>query len=254
MIKRNPIWLLLSIWCWIACQQPANEKSLQEPVANSVVVALPDTMIEVVAEGISQLEQRMIEMGLVDVQMLDSNIVVDLKYAGTDNFFGQNVYGDLRKAYLQPEVAHMLVRAQGLLRDIDPELNIMVYDAARPRSVQQIMWDAVDAPFEEKIRFLSNPRNGSVHNFGAAVDVGLVDIYGVILDMGTEFDHMGTLAWPSMEEEMLRQGQLDIYEVENRRLLRQVMQKAGFRSIATEWWHFNAMSRDQARERYTIIE
>ncbi len=204
--------------------------------------------------AIPEVELNMIKQGLVDIQSLDSTIVVDLKYSSTDNFLNKNVYQGMRRAYLQPDVARRLVKCQRYLKSIEPEYALVVYDATRPNSVQQIMWDALDVSFEEKIRFLSNPRYGSVHSFGAAVDVSIVDVYGVELDMGTEFDYMGELAYPRLEQQMLKQGRLESYQVENRKLLREVMAQGGFWVIQTEWWHFNAYTREQARERYSIIE
>ena len=205
-------------------------------------------------ESISETEQLMIMHGLVDIQEVDSSIVVELKYATTDNFLGKDVYGGMRRAYLQPEVADMLVVSQQYLQRIRPGFSLIVYDAARPRSVQQLMWDLLDAPFEEKIRFLSNPQNGSIHNFGAAVDVSILYPDGEPLDMGTPFDFLGPLAYPSLEAEMLDQGLLSEKHVVNRQLLRHVMRHGGFWGIQSEWWHFNAFNRAQARERFEIIE
>jgi zinc D-Ala-D-Ala dipeptidase len=210
--------------------------------------------VEIAEKPLSQIELRMIEHGLVDIQELDSSIVVELKYATSDNFLGRDVYEGMQRAYLQPDVAQMLIKSQNFLKSIESEYSIIVFDAARPRHIQQRMWDAVDAPFEEKVKFLANPANGSIHNFGAAVDVSIIDIDGNLLDMGTEFDHMGELAYPVKEKELLEQGLLQLFQVENRRLLRQVMRHGGFWGIQTEWWHFNACSRAEARERYEIIE
>jgi zinc D-Ala-D-Ala dipeptidase len=204
--------------------------------------------------AVPPIETRMIEHGLVDIQSLDPTIVVDLKYSTTDNFIGKDVYQGMQRAYLQPEVAQRLIKAQRYLRQLEPELSIIVFDAARPRHVQQKMWDTLNLPFSEKIKFLSNPANGSVHNFGAAVDVGLIDKYGILLDMGTDFDYLGELAYPSLEQEMLELGKLEPYQVSNRRLLRQVMRHGGFWGIQTEWWHFNAYTRAQAQEKFSIIE
>ncbi len=200
------------------------------------------------------LAARMAGAGMVDVQTLEPSLVVDLKYASEDNFMGKDLYDGLQQAYLQPEVAGMLARAQQVLHQQNPSLSLVVYDAARPRSVQQQMFDALDAPFSEKIKFLANPANGSVHNFGAAVDVSILDRNGNPLDMGTPYDYMGQLAYPVLEDELLASGKLSEQQVANRRLLREVMRQAGFGSIRTEWWHFNAMSRQQARQRYPILE
>ena len=216
-----------------------------------------DTLKETIIETISAvppIELQMIEHGLINIHDLDTSIMVELKYSTTDNFLGKDVYGGLKNAYLQPDVAEMLVSSQKFLKSIHPEFSLIVYDAARPRSIQQKMWDAVDAPFQEKIRFLANPVNGSIHNFGAAVDVSILDADGNPLDMGTSFDYMGELAYPSLEEEMLEQDRLEPNHIENRRLLRRVMRHGGFWGIQSEWWHFNACSRAEARERYQIIE
>ncbi len=200
------------------------------------------------------LAERMADAGMVDVQTLEPSLVVDLKYASEDNFMGKNLYNGLQQAFLQPEVAGMLARAQELLHQHDASFSLVVYDAARPRSVQQQMFDALDVPFSEKIKFLANPANGSVHNFGAAVDVSILGSNGNPVDMGTPYDYMGELAYPVLEDELRASGKLTQQQVVNRRLLRQVMRQAGFRSIRTEWWHFNALSRQQARQRYPILE
>ncbi len=200
-----------------------------------------------------ELEIRMIKLGLVDVGQLSDQINVDLKYASEDNFLGQDVYMGLKRAYLQPEVAMMLVKASEYLSELRPGYSIVVFDAARPVEVQQKMWDMVDAPLKEKVKFLSNPRNGSLHNFGAAVDVGIVDEMGEEIDMGATFDYMGELAWPVKEKELLEKGLLQPEHIKNRQLLRKVMYKAGFFNIQTEWWHFNAMRREVARAKYQII-
>lgn len=200
-----------------------------------------------------ELEVRMIKLGLVDVGQMSDQIKVDLKYASEDNFLGQDVYMGLKRAYLQPEVAMMLIEASGYLSELRPGYSIVVFDATRPVEVQQKMWDMVDVPLKEKVKFLSNPRNGSLHNFGAAVDVGIVDEMGEEIDMGSPFDYMGELAWPVKEKELLEKGLLQPEHIKNRQLLRQVMYKSGFYNIQTEWWHFNAMRREVAKAKYPII-
>ncbi len=280
--RRFTLWIVLTCFMF-SCSEPAtlfkSNKTAQptekdgfkdDPLAefmNLVLGRRPVVQVMTIAErtsieslvtgfreSISQTELNMIEHGLVDIQKLDPSIVVEMKYATTDNFLGKDVYEGMTTAYLQPDVAEMLVRSQHYLQRIRPGYSLIVYDAARPRSVQQRMWDAIDAPFSEKIKFLSNPRNGSIHNFGAAVDVSILNDKGEVLDMGTEFDHMGELAYPRLEQELLEQGLLKPEHVENRKLLRGVMRYGGFWGIQTEWWHFNACTRAEARERYQIIE
>lgn len=217
-----------------------NHAEKEEPEA----VALSDT-----------LGERLKSLGLVEVRDLNPRIRVDLKYASQDNFMKQNVYGNLSGAYLQVDVAEMLGRAQESLTQIDTSLFLLVYDAVRPVWVQRVMWELLDSiPIHNRTKFVSNPKNGSLHNFGAAVDLTICDANGVPLDMGAEYDDPAEIAYPSLEYKFLQSGQLTSDQIANRKLLRQVMRKAGFSVLPTEWWHFNAMSREQARSRYTLVK
>ena len=199
-------------------------------------------------------EKSIIDCGLVDIKTIDSSIIVDMKYSTTDNFIGVDVYGDFNKCYLQPDVAEKLKSAQRYLKEKYPYYSLIVYDAARPRSVQRIMWDTVKIPIMERTKYLSNPNGGSLHNFGAAVDISIVDEHGHTLNMGTPYDYFGELAYPREEDRLVAEGKLTNKQILNRDILRSVMYKAGFWGIATEWWHFNSCTRDAAYQKYKIIE
>jgi D-alanyl-D-alanine dipeptidase len=189
---------------------------------------------------------------LVKIRDVDNSILVDLKYATTDNFTGMVLYDGFDGACLQPDVAQMLTEAHRYLKTLHPGLRLLVYDAVRPVSVQRIMWERVkDTPYH---RYVAHPDRLSLHNYGAAVDLTLADSLGQPLDMGTPFDYFGRAAGISDEEGLIRQGILNRQQVQNRQLLRQVMRYAGFRSISGEWWHFNACSLQDAKQRYTLIE
>jgi D-alanyl-D-alanine dipeptidase len=164
------------------------------------------------------------------------------------------VYGDLENAYLQKDVAEKLVLAQLFLKSKFPYYSLIIYDAVRPRKVQKIMWDIIQVPKEEKTKYLSNPISGSLHNYGAAVDVSIIDERGTELDMGTKYDYFGELAYPEKEEQMIKEGKLTYKQIENRKLLRNSMEQAGFSPLETEWWHFNSCSRVAAMQKYSIIE
>lgn len=193
--------------------------------------------------------------GLIDIRSLNKNIFVDLKYAGTDNFMKVKLYEKLNKALLQKDVATRLSSCQNFLEKINPTFHLLVYDAVRPLSTQQKMWDALDTiPVVLRTKFVSNPANGSIHNYGAAVDVTICDKNGVALDMGAGYDDIREIAYPRLEALFLANGGLTIEQVENRRLLRRVMASQKFTNIATEWWHFNACSRAEAKEKYVILE
>lgn len=204
----------------------------------------------------SALEKRMIEVGLVDIQGIDSTLQVDVKYATIDNFMNRVLYEEYDKVYLQREVAERLSKAQKALQEIDTTLTLLVFDGTRPRSVQQEMWDALDTiPFNERVKFVSNPKNGSIHNYGCAVDLTIINKYsGGWLDMGAGYDDLRKIAYPRHEAKFLASGELSKLQVENRKLLRQVMKAGGFWVIETEWWHFNAFSRSKASELFEIVE
>ena len=198
------------------------------------------------------LEAQLKQQGLVAIHRLDSSIRVELKYATVDNFMHANVYGDLRDCYLQREVAEMLVKAQIQLKKQYPGYSLKVFDGARPRRVQEIMWGLVKGTDRQK--YVANPAPGSMHNFGSAVDLTITDEHGVDLDMGTPYDYLGDLAQPRYEDRFLSEGKLTEVQVGHRILLRNSMASAGFTLIPNEWWHFDAFSRQIVKQRYKIIE
>ncbi len=201
----------------------------------------------------TKTERKMREAGLVDIQEIDPSIQVYLVYATSDNFVGQVLYPDVHKAFMLPEVAMKLTQVQQRLKTIRPDLSLLIYDAARPLSVQQKMWDQVKGT--DKHMYVSNPKNGGgLHNYGAAVDVTLVDSSGTPLPMGSPFDYFGDEARPDKEELLIQQKKIMEIELANRLFLRQLMKEAGFRILPGEWWHFNLVSRAEARATLTLIE
>jgi D-alanyl-D-alanine dipeptidase len=206
-------------------------------------------------DEIGELELSLIAAGLVDIKEVIPNIFVDLKYTTEDNFFGKDVYGDLTRCYLQPEVAEMLKVAHEKLKEEHPDLTFLVYDGVRPQSVQQILWDELDKPDSIKPLYVANPKTGGLHNFGVAVDLTLAyQDSGEELDMGTEFDYFGYPAYPDREEQMLKEGKITPEHVKNREILRKAMKAGGFSGIGSEWWHFNAYSLKEASKKYDIVK
>jgi len=201
----------------------------------------------------SELERVFVYLHLQNVQDLDSNIKVDLRYASTRNFLKTNMYGNIHNAYLQKDVAKQLSKAQKYLKDSFPQYSLIIFDAARPVSVQQYMWDHINVPLRNRSKYLSNPKFGSMHNYGAAVDLSIIDENGKLLDMKTDFDSFEKIAYPFYEKKYLQLGKLTQQQYNNRKLLRYVMKKAGFNSISTEWWHFSLHSRKYAHSHYTKI-
>jgi len=136
---------------------------------------------------------------LTDIQSLNPSIQIDIKYATTDNFMHKQLYFNINKIYLQPDVALRLSKCQKFLKKINPDYSLLVYDGVRP---------------------LSDIRE---------------------------------IAYPSKEEYYFKLGLLKPIHIQNRKLLRKVMEYQNFRNIPTEWWHFNACSRKEAKIKYKII-
>jgi D-alanyl-D-alanine dipeptidase len=160
----------------------------------------------------------------VDVQEALPDAVVHLRYATPANFLGRAVYPSDMRCRLVPEAAQRLAKAAQALRALG--FRLYLYDCHRPLSVQWEMWKRFPKP-----GYVANPRFGSHHNRGAAVDVGLASMEGQEVEMPTPFDtfskrahHGDGLATPLAKK--------------HRELLRQAMEGAGFRKNRMEWWHY----------------
>jgi len=205
-------------------------------------------------DSITYFERLMINAGLKLVVDYDSTIKVKLLYSTTDNFMRKDIYGDFDKAYLLPYVCKRLAAAQKYLKSKHPGYSLIIYDAARPFICQQMLWDYAPLSASQKPLYVSNPKKTSLHNYGAAVDVAIVNENNVQLDFGTPFDFFEEESQPQKEQQLLTQGKLTSKQIENRKLLRDVMKAGGFSSIKTEWWHFNAASRKIAMEKFKLIK
>lgn len=192
---------------------------------------------------------------LVNIKQIDSTIQIDLRYADTNNFLHRNFYDGLRNAYLTCFAAVKLASAQTYLKKENPNYSLMVLDAARPLHIQQLMWDSVKMPLEKKARYLTPVSIRSLHNYGVAVDITIVDLKtNKPLDMGTEFDYFGKLSQPIFEPQFLSTKEISQDAINNRKLLRRVMKNAGFKSISTEWWHFIACDRNKTLSTFELIK
>lgn len=210
-------------------------------------------------------DKKMKEYGLVDIQSLDKEIRVELKYATEDNFVGENMYGSLTTAYLLPHFAHKVVEAQRILRKRHPDYSLLVYDAARPISVQRRMRQAVEGtPLQI---YVADGQKGGRHNYGVAVDLTIVDGAGRPLDMGAGFDHFGDEAWVGNDndvtlaayktyvEALRKRGKISAEAAANRTLLLEIMDAVGLRPYVKEWWHFQErISMSATRERYKLLD
>lgn len=241
--------LLFLLFLLFSCnnRQPFKMKKISEKACINWDVILGDQ------KPICYYESLMKKYGLVDLKSIVPEVIVDLRYATTNNFTGKNLYGCLKKAYVHPELAISIKKAQQILNEIKPGYRLIIYDAARPLQVQKILSDHLQMPSSKKWKYLSNPARGSLHNYGLAIDVSIVDENNNELDMGTPYDFFGPEAEPIHELELLKQGKLTSKQIENRKLLRKIMRAANLQNIPTEWWHFQLMTRNQAELKYKLI-
>ncbi|HFA50985.1 MAG TPA: hypothetical protein ENJ95_18395 [Bacteroidetes bacterium] len=159
-----------------------------------------------------------------EVVRLAPSIRLDLRYATDNNFVKTKMY-DCPRCFLRPDVARAVIAAHKILQK--KGLGLKMYDCYRPRPIQWKLWKKVPDP-----RYVADPRKGSMHNRGMAVDLTIVDSLGKELDMGTDFDFFGREAYHSYA------GHSD--EVtDNRVLLLETMEEQGFRPTSTEWWHYS---------------
>lgn len=164
---------------------------------------------------------------LVELTKLDPTIKLDIRYATSNNFLGTPVYTEAR-AFLQRPAAEALVRALPELRA--QGYGIIIHDGYRPWYVTKIFWDAT--PNHQKI-FVADPKAGSRHNRGCAVDLSLYDLRtGKEVEMPSGYDEMTERAYANYPggtaEERAR-----------RAVLGRAMVKQGFLVNPTEWWHFD---------------
>lgn len=178
-------------------------------------------------------------------------IEVDLRYASANNFVGRDLYSPFDCAWLHRDAATALEMAVAYLGARAPGHTILVLDALRPQRVQQQLWDALEGTGLQM--YLANPARGSIHSYGMALDVTILDPQGIELDMGTGFDDMTDLSHPALEEGFLAAGKLLEAQVANRRLLRAAMFGAGFLGINTEWWHFDCGDRERVRTTFRRV-
>lgn len=164
------------------------------------------------------------DSAFVSLRVIDSTFIYDLKYATLDNFLKEKVY-DCDDCLLRYATIKKLLKAHNEFKKLG--YKIKFFDCYRPLSIQKKMWKI----YPDK-RYVADPKKGSNHNRGTAVDITLVDSLGVDLEMGTDFDHFGNKAhhaYPYLSKKTL----------ENRKLLKSVMESHGFWSITSEWWHYN---------------
>ena len=200
----------------------------------------------------NEIEEKFINAELIDIHTIDESIKIDLVNSDPDkNFFRENFYDGLNKAYLRKEVAQKLSSAQKILKSNFPEYSLLIMDAVRPRSVSQLMYEKMKGTKFEK--FVANPQKGSMHNYGIAVDVSIVDKNRKEIDMGFTPFYKNNLSI-YLNYARFKMFGLSKAQKQNRKLLSDIMQKAGFMPLSYEWWHFDGIPKNDARKKFQIID
>ncbi len=165
--------------------------------------------------------------GLVELVKLDETIKLDIRYATANNFVGKVIYKEAR-AFMQKPAAEAIVRIHQNLKK--QNLGLVIFDGYRPLSATKLFWEVTPA---DKKKFVANPKNGSRHNRGCAVDLSLFDLKtGENLNMPTEYDDFTEKAAADYSGATEAQRK-------NREILRKTMEADGFNVYTAEWWHFD---------------
>jgi D-alanyl-D-alanine dipeptidase len=164
---------------------------------------------------------------LVDLETVSDTFVLDIRYASTNNFMGFPLYRQA-KAFLQRPAADALARVEKRLEGHG--FGLIVYDGYRPWHVTWLFWEQSE---DDQKLFLANPAEGSKHNRGCAVDVGLFLLSTKQpVDFPSDFDEMTSRSFSDYEGGTEQQNL-------HRALLREAMEAEGFAVHPHEWWHFD---------------
>ena len=154
------------------------------------------------------------------------NIVLDIRYATRTNFMHKKLYPSLTTTWLRLAAVKALEHVQNELNKID--LGLKIFDAYRPYSVTEKMWEPI-----KDDRYVADPKKGSGHNRGIAVDLTVINLKTKEeLPMGTGFDNFSDTAHQTFTA-------LPSQILQNRNLLKNIMEKYGFKTLETEWWHYS---------------
>jgi zinc D-Ala-D-Ala dipeptidase len=163
---------------------------------------------------------------MIELKETIPDLVYDFPYATEKNFTGSTLYTDSTVTFVRLPVAKALQKVQNELQV--QGYGLKIYDAYRPYAVTKKMWELV-----RDERYVANPAKGSGHNRGLAVDLTIIELQTKKeLDMGTGFDNFTDTAHHSFKD-------LPSSVLNNRLLLRRLMEKQGFRALETEWWHYS---------------
>jgi D-alanyl-D-alanine dipeptidase len=198
----------------------------------AIFIVLFNTMSVIAKENITRTNE------LIEIVKLDPTLKLDIRYATKNNFLNRPIY-KVAKAFLQKPVAEDLIKVNKELHKED--YGLLIFDGYRPWSVTKLFWDEIDPA---KRKFVADPKIGSIHNRGCAVDLTLYDLKsGKEIKMPSEYDTFSEAAYPTYMG-----GTFD--ERFRRDFLIKVMESHNFKVHANEWWHFDHKDFDK----YEILD
>ncbi len=235
MLKSEPLkkklFFLLAFLFLIGCKNEIKETSKKPNDIKVIAIDSVETKKLVSSEKIKSFD-GFADTTFVRLADFSDDFGYDLRYATTNNFLKAKVY-DCAECYTRVKTAKALLNANEAF--MKKGYKIKFFDCYRPNDVQYKMWAIVPNP-----QYVANPVKGSIHNKGGAVDITLITLAGDEVDMGTDFDFFGKKAYHDNTN-------LPKQILDNRKVLKETMEAAGFWSIRTEWWHYNlsAASNDK---------
>ena len=212
--------IVFLLTCALVMAQPATARQ-KDSILNKyglwIITTLPQLQKVVVKNAGKQL---------IDLKKYIPSLVLDLRYATTNNFMKEKLYPAITTTYLRKTAADSLSKIEIQLKEMG--LGLKIFDAYRPYTVTEKMWEPV-----QDDRYAADPKKGSGHNRGVAVDLTIINLMsGEELDMGTNFDNFTDTAhhaFINLPETILQ----------NRLLLKTTMEQHGFKALDTEWWHYS---------------
>lgn len=214
-IKSIALFTFLFV-CFAVLPRCKNESTNRNPYGLQLVTSIDEYHQQV---------QHNQKLQMLDIEQSIPGVLLDIRYATPNNFTSQVVYTSA-KAFARKPVVEALAQVQDSLADFG--LGLKVYDAYRPYAATLKFYEVYP-----DTNFVANPRNGSRHNRGCAIDISLINLAsGAEIPMPTDYDTFNDLAHPEY-------AQLSDTVLSNRQLLFDLMAHFGFKHYPTEWWHFD---------------
>jgi D-alanyl-D-alanine dipeptidase len=233
-MKEHLLYVVFVLWLAVACSLPG--AMAQEPPATGTGAAIfrikpLRPVAELRKEALKATPPKekgdFLPTDLVELTKLDPSIKLDIRYASWNNFLSTPMYSQAR-AFLQRPAAEAAVRAHRALKA--KGYGLIIHDGYRPWYVTKMFWDATP---DDKKEFVADPKEGSRHNRGCAVDLSMYDLKtGKEVDMPSGYDEMTKRAYSDYAG-----GAAD--QRERRQILREAMEAEGFTVNPKEWWHFD---------------